>query len=334
MKTHWVAEMFSALRDCGENVSIVFGFRLGRDAAAEVQWFELPHDRFDGVSGFATLLRAAGLGVVRVPERGVGPLSWRRSLRGVLTVLPTMGVRRQQWSQPFDWTNRAAPRTPGERVAWRSFGADETVAIVLAAKNAGVSVNTYLLRRLDAAVAGRLVPRTADRRWMIPVNLRSGQDWQADPRPRMAFWGVDLPHDPSDVELQRQMDALNARAYHWGTWTLLQIGALLGREGLRRDIRRRDKLGHGATGMFSNLGRWEAPNAGVWLFCPAVTRVYPIGAGCLTVNGRMALTLQLHDALGRDLAAAAALLDEWCDAALADTPAAALGDTPGLLATA
>ena len=44
VKTDWVAEVFAAMRDCDEDISIVYGHK--RPAVTEPQWFELPHNRF------------------------------------------------------------------------------------------------------------------------------------------------------------------------------------------------------------------------------------------------------------------------------------------------
>jgi hypothetical protein len=91
---------------------------------------------------------------------------------------------------------------------------------------------------------------------------------------------------------------------------------LIGAAGLRRELRNRDKKNVGWTGMFSNLGVWDMPDSGHWIFGPAVSRVHPIGAGCVTMNGRMAITVQLHEALSVDLQAAYSLLDAWLRACL------------------
>jgi len=89
---------------------------------------------------------------------------------------------------------------------------------------------------------------------------------------------------------------------------------------MRREIRKRERMNHGWTGIFSNLGTWSVPGAGSWIFGPAISRVHPVGAGCITMNGRMALTVQLHDALGGGLTAASSLLAAWQQACL-DEPA-------------
>lgn len=318
----WVAEMFSALRDCGEDISIVFGRvpAQGR-AAGEIAWHELPHDGYDGVSGLDTLLRQYGVAAPTLPTLQEGPAPWLRRMRGVLSVLPYLGIRRQQWALDYNWQDPPAVPPPAGRVAWTLLDAAQTQAVVRAAKAAGVTVNTYLLSHLDAAVRGTWTPAGAPRRWMLPVNLRGAVVRPAPSPPHMSFLTVDIAAAPAPSALQAQIQRCLDQGQHWGMWSLLQLGRLLGEQGMRKDIRSREKRGHGATGMFSNLGVWNVGAGDGWVFCPAITRVYPIGAGCITVDGRMALTLQLHHALGGTLQKAQSTLDAWVEGALGALPA-------------
>jgi len=317
MKTDWVAEMFAALRDCGENISIVFGqahHPLAPDG--KPRWFELPHDRYDGVSGLAHLLADEGAPVARLPVWRGDRFTFFSGLRGVLSVLHALPVRRQQWKSAFHWTRPVAFLPVEQRMAWRLFTQEETAQVVAAARQAGVTVNSYLLAHLDRAVSAELVAPGAGRRWMVPVNLRGAVSRPTVQAPHMAFYGVDLEGEAAPRTVQQRVDRLRRRRYHWGMWILLHLGRLLGKEGIRNDIRKRERQKHGVTGMFSNLGTWDVGGAGSWLFCPAITRVYPIGAGCVTMNGRMALTIQLHEALGKDLHCTWSLLNNWSHACL------------------
>jgi hypothetical protein len=316
MKIDWVAEMFAALRDCGENISIVFGEERALAAGGKPRWFELPHDRYDGVSGLAHLLADGGTDPGRLPEWRGDRFTLFSGLRGFFAVLHALPVRRQQWKSAFHWTRQVACRPVEQRVAWRLFTQEETARIIDAARAARVTVNSYLLFHLDRVVSAELVAPGAGRRWMVPVNLRGAVLRPSVQAPHMSFFGVDLEGDVSPRAVQLRVDRLKQRRYHWGMWILLHLGRLLGKEGMRKDIRKRERQKHGVTGMFSNLGSWNVDGAGGWLFCPAITRVYPVGAGCVTVNGRMALAMQLHDALGRDLHCTWSLLNTWSHACL------------------
>jgi hypothetical protein len=310
MRTDWVGEVFAAMRDCGEDISIIYGEKIAVAAGAEPRWLELPHDRFDGIGGLATLLRERGYSVGPLPQLRDDRFSVLRALRGFFAAVPTLTLRRRKWRQ-FDG-NRAASFLPvRERLAWWLFTEEQTRQIASAAKAVGVTVNTYLLFHLDAVIASQLTVPGSRRRWMIPVNLRGAVTREVEAAPHMAFFCVDLDRDSSLTRIQAQISQLKQRGYHWGAWLALNLGRLIGREALRRDLRAKQSKRHGWTGIFSNLGVWEVTGSAPWIFCPAISRVHPVGAGCITMNGRMALTLQLHDAFGADLQTSYSLLEDW-----------------------
>jgi hypothetical protein len=317
MKTDWVGEVFCAMRDCGEDISIVYGQKTV-SARTEPGWFELPHDRYDGIGGLATLLRRQGFRVQQLPVLRGDRFNLWRALRGLLAVLPTSGIRPRQWRQ-FDGTRAVRFRSVRERVAWTLFTEEQTKQIAVIAKAAGVTVNTYLLFHLDAVVACRLTLPASSRRWMIPVNLRGAVTRDPEASPHMAFFAVDVDHESSLNRLQSQIERLKERGYHWGAWLALNAGRLIGRRAMRQDLLKAEKKNHGWTGIFSNLGVWEVPGSGAWIFCPAISRIQPVGAGCLTMNGRMAVTLQLHDAFGADLRTSYELLHAWKQACLQES---------------
>ncbi|WP_153067255.1 hypothetical protein [Steroidobacter cummioxidans] len=320
MKIDWVAEGFAAMRDCGEDISIVYG-RVNKGPRAEPEWAELPHDKFDGIGGFGHLLREHGCPVDELPVLNADSLTFSRAVRGLVAVSPALKVRTQQWRN-FDATRSATFRPVAQRVAWKLLTEDETKSIVAAAKATGVTVNTLLLFHLDRAVSAQLTPELADRLWMIPVNLRGGLPRQhPEAFLKMSFFPVDLQGRPSVGQVQARITSLKDRHCHWGSWAALHLGKLIGAAGIRRELRKRDKQNNSWTGLFSNLGVWTVPGAGHWVFGPAVSRAQPIGAGCLTLNGCMALTVQLHEALSDNLQDTHDLLDAWTEPFIQATPA-------------
>jgi hypothetical protein len=320
MKIDWVAAGFSAMRDCGEDISIVYG-RVNKALRAEPEWAELPHDKFDGIGGFAHLLRERGCRIDELPALKGGRLTFSRAVRGLVAVAPALKVRTQQW-RSFDSTRHATFRPVGQRVAWKLLTERETASIVAAAKSTGVTVNTLLLFHLDRAVSAQLTPAAANRLWMIPVNLRGGlRREHPEAFLKMSFLPVDLQGRPSVDQVQAQFTSLKDRYCHWGSWAALHLGKLIGAAGIRKELRNRDKQNNGWTGLFSNLGVWSVPGAGHWIFGPAVSRAQPIGAGCVTLNRCMALTVQLHEALSDDLQTTYDLLDAWTEPFIQATPA-------------
>ncbi len=327
MRTDWVGEVFAAMRDSGEDISIIYG-STGPAAPRSPKWFEVQHDQFDGISGFALVLREQGLRPDAVPTLKADRFTLWRGLQGLVAVLPALKTRPRRWHH-FNAARPVRSRPVDERLAWKLLTPQETAAIAAAAKDAGVTVNTLLLHHLDAAVTRRLVPLAADRLWMVPVNLRGAVTRPREASPHMAFLGVRIQAPSSLGALQDQVTRLRQRGAHWGAWIALHAGRLVGARGLRADLVKREKKQHGWTGIFSNLGSWSVPGSDGWIFGPAISRVHPVGAGCVTVNGRMALSIQLHDAFGCDLAVSQALLGEWTRSTLqAALPAGAVQASP------
>jgi len=319
MKVDWVSEWFSGMRECGENISIIYGRQKKNIMDETPYWYELPHDNFDGISGLAHLLRTQHCAVNELPMLRNDKYTFLRALRGLLNVIPTLGIRKQFWLCDFNWEYEPSLRTVEKRLAWNIFSEDETRKVIALAKASDVTLNTYLLFHLDAAVAQQLTGISKNRLWMIPVNLRGVIKRDPEVAPKMSYLGVDLTSRISLVQLQSKITRLKKNCFHWGTWTLFNSLFLLGKAGIRKDILDRKKKHHGWTGTFSNLGNWEVANSDNWIFCPTVSSVHPIGAGCITMNGRTAIAVQLHEALNADLTTTQLIIDLWKNSCLSLT---------------
>ena len=71
-------------------------------------------------------------------------------------------------------------------------------------------------------------------------------------------------------------------------------------------------------GSFSNLGDWDPGKnftrtdcAGGWLFAPPVLRCQLVGAGCVTFQNRLSLTIQAHPDLTTCPNVAKSWLQNW-----------------------
>jgi NRPS condensation-like uncharacterized protein len=71
-------------------------------------------------------------------------------------------------------------------------------------------------------------------------------------------------------------------------------------------------------GSFSNLGNWDPEKrfsgpkiTGDWLFCPPVLKMQTMGAGCVTFQGRMTLTVQAHAFLTTDSSVTQSWIRNW-----------------------
>jgi len=311
-ETDWINEWFRARRDCGEDISILFGqVKANNSDKTKPDWFEMPHDEFDGIGALVHLLRSQGFSIEQLPVLQNDRYTTFRMLRGLLAFLPTSNVRRQKW-RSFDKSLNNNILPVGERVVSHLFSDEQTKKMISITKAANVTLNTYLLYHLDAVVASQLTDASASRRWMIAVNLRGAITRPTELTNHLSFLAVDLVRDFSLGQLYDKINRLKKRGYHWAAWASLKGGgSMFGAEGMRRYLRTREKKGHGWTGTFSNLGAWNIPGSGNWFFCPNVSRSFPVGAGCITMNGRLAIALQLHEDFGPDTKTRQALLDAW-----------------------
>jgi hypothetical protein len=71
-------------------------------------------------------------------------------------------------------------------------------------------------------------------------------------------------------------------------------------------------------GGFSNLGDWDAEKKitapdclGGWVFTPPVLRCQLLGAGCVTFQNRLSITIQVHPELTTSSAVPEAWVKNW-----------------------
>src|SRR5438552_3407369 len=111
-----IGPWFIAAEALGEYIGIRFG-RLP-PAKTEPEWFFLRHIDFDGIGGFAELLRQRGAELPRLPQiKHPSPASWR-PLLGTLPKL-LKPKRRVEW-RPLERQPNATSNTstPPIAVAW------------------------------------------------------------------------------------------------------------------------------------------------------------------------------------------------------------------------
>jgi len=312
-KIDWVGEYYRAIRDCGEDDTMLLG-QINKDSTnSEPHWFEVHHDECDGIGMLVSLLRNQGFCIDKLPVLKNNRQTFFRTLQGLITYISTDNVRWQQWRLPFDRNSRCSTLPVNKRVFWHLVTKEQTEKINSVAKAANVTTNSYLLFHLDKTVASLMTAMSTSRRWAVPINLRGGIN---RPRPtelsvHSTFLTVDIDDADTPKSIHERIVKLKEKNYHWGSWFGMTGGFLFGKAGLRKFLQKREKEGHDLTGLFSNLGSWEIPHSGNWLACPLVTRMYPIGVGCITMNGCLSIAIQLHAAFGEDPQLRQSLMEAW-----------------------
>ncbi len=306
---------FEALESMGEFVGIRFG-RVDPETG-EVVWMYLSHAEYDGIGGFAHLLRERGAEIGELPKTThPGTLSWWPFVR----FLPTMlaGRKYLQWRELKQANEPHVPGQPAPAVAFHVFDETKTARIRRASRRAEVTVNSFLMKYLDRAVRPALADPACAIPWMIPVNLRGRVARPVDTGNHSSYVGIQVYASEGAKEVQGRIYRALGKREHLATWQGFAATRRTSLETKRRLIRASRATSQWSVGGFSNLGVWDpekritAPDClGDWLFAPPVLRFQMVGAGCVTFQGRLTLTLQIHPELTTSEEVAIEWLRSW-----------------------
>lgn len=301
---HWFAELEAQ----GEDTSFLVGHLRGE--SGQPLWTTLPHHSFDGLGGLSHLLARSGqaleLPMLPTPHP---PRSARRA--AAWRVLFRRAPRLRAWveEKPVDRGIKPA-------AAWIVLSAEETGRLRQVAKSQRLSMNALLLWGLTAALRPLLREGPGVVEWVVPMNMRGAEPALAPTSNQAATLDVWFEAGaPASVIDERLREELTNNA-HWGVWQLLGWLGLFGPRWVRAVARR--ELSVKKHGSFSNLGNLRAAGHADatrepewWMVFNPVQRTRPIGAACLTWNGRLALTVQVHPVLGVDAKRVTRLVCEW-----------------------
>lgn len=322
-----VRPWFHTLKSSGEYLGIRFG-RIDPNTGS-VDWNYKSHQDFDGIGAFAAILREQGVSIESLPTIALPTkFSWISFLR----VLPQLLSPRKvlNWSEEVAATS--APHEPTiespKAVAWHVFSKDETSEIIRISNGAGVTVNSLLLKHLDFAVRPSLDKPSESIPWMIPVNLRGMVMQNTDTGNHSSYVAVKIsPHDQVQDVHQSIYKKLQ-RDEHWASWKAYELTRSLSEPIKQNMIDTNRAMLQWNVGSFSNLGVWDADCeieheycAAPWVFAPPVLKCQMIGAGCITVQGRLGIMLQTHPALTASQEVASAWVRSWVKQIESDIPA-------------
>ncbi|SRR5581483_64688 len=310
-----IKSWFVAAEEIGEYI----GIRFGRIApgASEPEWIFLRHTDFDGIGGFAELLRRGGAVLPRLPQiRHPSNPSWLPLLRSLPKFLKPR--RPLKWSplkgRPMPSTSELQPPA----VAWHLFDETTTTQIRRACRRGGFTINSFLLKHLTKAVRLSLQEESAVVPWMIPVNLRGKVRRDRDTANYSSYICVKVCSYETVQDLHRKVYAALARREHWANWYGYQTGRVLPMAMKKRMVETGRCMTQWHLGGFSNLGDWDSDKKisqpdceGGWLFCPPVLRCQTVGAGCVTFQNRLSLTIQAHPELTSDPATPREWVQNW-----------------------
>lgn len=294
---------FNAAEDLGEYIGIRFGQVVGQNAC---EWTFLPHTEFDGIGGLAKLLRERGATLARLPQiKHYSSKSWISLARSIPKYLSPR--KKVQFDDVTGPRRLSTSSEPPSAVGWHVFDEGTTVQIRRVCRKAGVTVNSFLLKHLTKAIRPSLKDHSSTVPWMVPVNLRGGVTRSRDTENHSSYVGVHIHSYDTVYDVHRTIYKALGRGEHWANWIAYESGALLTR-GMKRYLISIERcMSQWNVGSFSNLGDWDAgkqisriTSEGSWLFAPPVLRCQMLGAGCVTFQNRLSLTIQAHPELTVD----------------------------------
>lgn len=306
---------FIAAEELGEYI----GIRFGRIAPGTEQpeWIFLRHAEFDGIGGLAEILRRRDATLPRLPQmKHPSHPSWFPLIRSIPKFLRPR--RPLKWVPLQGATAASTNSTPPRSVAWHVFDESSTTQIRRACRRGGFTVNSFLLKHLTKAIRPSLQDESSDVPWMLPVNLRGKVVRERDTANHSSYIGVRVRSYETVHDIHQNIYAALARREHWANWYSYKSGPLIGGAMRRYLVASGKGLPEWYIGGFSNLGDWDAEKKinqlscqGAWLFCPPVLRCQLLGAGCVTFQNQLSITLHIHPELTTDPAVATGWVQNW-----------------------
>lgn len=307
-----ISPWFVAAEEAGEFIGIRFGrVPPGTD---DPEWIFLRHTDFDGVGGFAELLRRRGAVLPRLPQiRHPAPASRLALLRSAPMYMKPR--RHVAWSAlPTGPTLVNPGAEPPPAVAWHVFDEAATTQIRRVCRKMSITVNSFLLKNLTKAIRPYLQDQSAKVPWMVPINLRGKVSRGRETDNHTSYVAVKICSFETVYDIHRKIYEALARGDHWANWYAYGSGRFL-TVGMKQFLLKKEyAMSQWNIGSFSNLGDWDPEKnitqsecEGGWLFAPPVLRCQLLGAGCVTFQNRMSLVIQAHP----DLTTAASVPRTW-----------------------
>ncbi len=299
--------------------------RFGRvkPGGSEVEWVSIPHSDFDGIGGFGHLLRKKGVEMNNLPTNPhLQKPSWLPFFRSLPKVL---GPRhRLKWRTLPKVEFLGNESLPDPVLSWHIFTAEETFCLREMARRKGVTLNSFLMKHLDGVLRQDQVDEGAAVPWMVPVNLRGPLKREIDTENHSSYVSVKVDPDETVEDLHREIFNRLERGEHWANWKAYSATRFVP-PGMKRALIRRDRaMAEWNLGLFTNLGVWDPEGeithedlVGSWMVAATVLRCQMVGAGLMTFQGRLSLTIQAHPDLTTSQEVVHRWMDCWREASLA-----------------
>jgi len=314
-KSDPISPWFHACEELGEYIGIRYGQIT--PGASNPKWTFLRHIDFDGIGGFAELLRGRGVQLSRLPQiKHPSKPSWLPFVQMLPRFLKPR--RRVKWRSLEREPLLADTPLPPPAVAWHVFDETSTMQIRRTCRKNSFTINSFLLKHLTKAIRPDLEDESSVVPWMVPVNIRGKVFRERDTANHTSYVGVKIRTYETVRDIHRNIYSALGRGEHWANWYSYQATNWTSVGMKKFMIQRNLAMSQWNLGSFSNLGDWDPEKAitqpdcaGGWLFAPPVLRCQLIGAGCVTFQNRLSLTIQAHPDLTTSPNVTCAWLQNW-----------------------
>jgi hypothetical protein len=178
-------------------------------------------------------------------------------------------------------------------------------------------MTALLLQALNATVTPLVADGAGPATWTVPVNMRGGVRVEPDIANASSLVALPIELTATSRDVDRALRDAIARDLHWGKWDQVNLMIRFGERALRKKVRQYYAGGSASRiGVFSNVGAWKArvpADVGMLGFGPA-TRMDPIFAGAVTLNGKLCLSMRVHPLLGATPSDVKGWLGAWIEA--------------------
>jgi hypothetical protein len=277
----------------------------------EMNWRYLSHHEHDGYSGLAHTWASEGI-KFEMPASVVHERkkpSWLTRAAAVWRMWSKELKPAAAW-KTLDrrWTPPPGGCGASQAIAVRSVGAEASKAVIARSKTLGISMNSLLLAALTRASSPDLDPGPVI--WCMPINMRGAVKLERESDNHVSFIDFEIPRDASAASVHRQVKQAFRRFDHWGNWLIMNIGRIVGFQGMRRiyEYNLEQTEGRSGVGTMSNLGTWKG--IGDWYVAPGAA-YGAIGCGVIVCDGKVNLTLEAHPSIATDVAWSRAFLARW-----------------------
>jgi len=303
-----------------EELEEYIGIRFGKlsPGGNDPDWMFVRHTDFDGVGGFAELLRRRGAVIPRLPQiKHPAEPSWRSMVRFMPKLLTPR--RRVKWGKIEKGIEQGSSKSlPPQAVAWHVFDEVATMQIRRACRKNGFTVNSFLIKHLTKAIRPYLADEASVVPWMIPINMRGKVTRDRDTANFTSYVGINVCSFETVQNIHEQIYSALKRGEHWANWYSYSLSSPLPRWAKKLMVVKELAMSQWNIGSFSNLGDWDPEKKitqseceGSWLFAPPVLRCQLLGAGCVTFQNRLSLAIQAHPDLTNSSSMTQAWVRNW-----------------------